>query len=70
MKSPQKIEVIEMVGRFLIEAGGVIMSIIRVGSLSKGDRMAFGPKHMKAERREARTHVTVSYPNLNTNSKI
>ena len=32
--------------------------------------MAFGPKHMKAERREARTHVTVSYPNLNTNSKI
>ena len=48
------------------------MSFAHVGSLSKGDRMAFGPKHMKAERREARTHVTVSYRNTstNTNSKI
>ena len=51
------------------------MSFAHVGSLSKGDRMAFGPKHMKAERREARTRVTVSYRNtstdsISTNSKI
>lgn len=42
------------------------MFIVRVGSSSKGDRMAFGPKRIEAERREARTPVTVNYPNTNT----
>ena len=27
---------------------------------------AFGPKHMEAETREARTHVTATNPNIST----
>ena len=30
--------------------------------------MAFGPKHMKADTCEARTHVTATNPNTSTNN--
>ena len=46
------------------------MSIERVGSSTKGDRMAFGPKHMKRERHETRTHVTATNPDSTINLGI